>query len=82
MAPNGAHSASGRLRFSVTGADPGMELRLMVLDDRGRVQHRMTVEQTDGRTALQLTGFRRGHAYLVCAFHDDHLVWSSPVQAG
>lgn len=54
----------------------------MVLDDCGRLQHRMTVQAAGSRTTLQLTGFRRGQAYLVCAFSDDDLVWSAPVLAG
>lgn len=80
--PPGLRGASGRLRFSVTGADQGEDLRLMVLDDCGRLQHRMTVQAAGSRTTLQLTGFRRGQAYLVCAFSDDDLVWSAPVLAG
>lgn len=80
--PVGMTGSSGRLRFSVTTAAVDAELRLMVLDTRGQVQHRMTVQPSGPRTALQLTGFRRGQAYLVCAFRDDDLVWSAPVLAG
>ncbi|MFN8184360.1 MAG: hypothetical protein U0R23_08065 [Candidatus Nanopelagicales bacterium] len=57
-------------------------LRLMVLDQEGLVQHRMILDPMGPRTPLQLTGFPRGEVFLVCAFCDDQLVWSAPVQAG
>ena len=79
---SGLRSASGRLRFSVASPHCDGELRLMVLDDSGRVQHRMTLQPTGTRTPLQLTGFPRGQVFLVCAFCDDELIWSAPVQAG
>ena len=75
-------SASGRLRFSVTAPACDGRLRLMVLDQQGHVQHRMTLDAAGVRTPLQLTGFPRGETFLVCAFRDDQLVWSAPVQAG
>jgi hypothetical protein len=74
--------ASGRLRFSVTAPHCEGELRLMVLDQRGHVQHRMALDPMGSRTPLQLTGFPRGEVFLVCAFSNDQLVWSAPVQAG
>ena len=54
----------------------------MVLDREGRVQHRMPLDPRGVRTPLQLTGFPRGEVFLVCAFCEDELVWSSPVLAG
>lgn len=54
----------------------------MVLDRHGRVQHRMPLHADGVRTPLQLTGFPRGEVFLVCAFCEDELVWSSPVLAG
>lgn len=74
--------ASGRLRFSITGATSPRAVRLMVLDDIGKVQHKMTLDVRGPRTPVQLTGFPRGRTYLVCAFADDDLIWSSPVQSG
>jgi hypothetical protein len=74
--------ASGRLRFSVAVPHCEGQLRLMVLDRHGRVQHRMPLHADGVRTPLQLTGFPRGEVFLVCAFCEDELVWSSPVLAG
>ncbi len=75
-------SASGRLRFSVTAPHCEGQLRLMVLDQQGHIQHRMALDTVGHRIPLQLTGFPRGEVFLVCAFCDDQLVWSAPVQAG
>ena len=75
-------NASGRLRFSITAARKREDFRLMVLDCEGRVQLRMTVPAQPPRTPFQLTGFPRGEVFLVCAFVDDDLIWSAPVQAG
>ncbi len=74
--------ASGRLRFSITGASATPAVRLMVLDDMGQVQHKMNLIVHGPRTPVQLTGFPRGRVYLVCAFAGDDLIWSAPVQAG
>jgi hypothetical protein len=80
--PSAGVRASGRLRFSVTAPHCQGQLRLMVLDREGRVQHRMPLDPRGVRTPLQLTGFPRGEVFLVCAFCEDELVWSSPVLAG
>jgi hypothetical protein len=54
----------------------------MVVDDSGRVAHRMMLQPSGTRTPIQLTGFPRGQVFLVCAFREDEMVWSAPVQAG
>jgi len=79
---DGVGPGSGRLRFSLSSPDCDAELRLMVLDEEGQVQHRMTVQPTGPSVKMQLTGFPRGRVYLVCAFLDDELAWSAPVSAG
>jgi hypothetical protein len=54
----------------------------MVLDEHGTVVHRTRVPSAQARTPVKLTGFPRGEVFLVCAFADDELIWSAPVQAG
>lgn len=80
--PSAGVRASGRLRFSVAAPHCRGQLRLMVLDRSGLVQHRMSLTAQSVRTPLQLTGFPRGEVFLVCAFCQDELIWSSPVVAG
>lgn len=54
----------------------------MVLDESGRARHRMVVQSDGTRIPMSLTGFRRGDLFLVCAFDDGELIWSTPVLAG
>jgi hypothetical protein len=77
-----APPASGRLRFSVSVAEPIEDLRLMVLDEGGTVQVRIHLHARGTRIPVQLTGFPRGRTYLVCAFSGDTMIWSSPVLSG
>jgi hypothetical protein len=74
--------ASGRLRFTIRTTGLSGWVRLMVLDSSGRVHHRMNVHSAGPRIVMSLTGFARGQVFLVCAFHDDELIWSAPVSAG
>lgn len=54
----------------------------MVLDELGAVQARLHFPVHGPRTPVQLTGFPRGHTFLICAFAGDEMVWSTPVTSG
>jgi hypothetical protein len=57
-------------------------MRIMVLDELGAVQARLHFPVHGPRTPVQLTGFPRGHTFLICAFAGDEMVWSTPVTSG